>query len=321
MRKLAILDDYQRVALSTADWSAIRQHAEIHVFDRPFADEHAAAAALRDFEMICLLRERMPVPASLIAALPNLKFICITGAHNRTLDIAAARARGIVVSHTGNGASEFPTAELAWALILAAARYIPQEDRALRAGTWQTTIGTTLHGKTLGLVGLGRIGRQVAAIGRAFGMSVVAWSPHLTAERAEAGGAMLVGKNELFASSDVVSLHLVLGETTRGIVGAAEFARMRPGALLVNTARGPLIDEAALLAALRERRIRAALDVYDREPLPRDHPLLALDNVVLAPHLGFVVDDVYSVFFNDAVENVAAYLAGQPIRLMSAASR
>lgn len=305
----------------TADWSAIRRQVKVQVFDRPFADEREAAKALRDFEMICLLRERMAMPASLIAALPALKFICVTGAHNRTLDLAAAHERGIVVSHTRNGDSQYPTAELTWALILAATRHLPQEDRAMRAGAWQTTIGTTLHGKTLGMVGLGRIGRHVAALGRAFGMTVLAWSPHLTAERAEAEGARLVSKDTLFADSDVVSLHLVLGDTTRGIVGAGELARMRRGALLVNTARGPLIDEAALIEALRDRRIRAALDVYDREPLPPDHPLLTLDNAVLAPHLGFVVDDVYSVFFRDTVENVSAYLSGQPIRRLGAVAQ
>lgn len=317
MRRLAILDDYQQVALSLADWSAVQQQVDITVFSQPFTDEDEAAAALSEFEMIGLLRERTPFPASLVHKLPALEFICATGAHNRTLDIAAAQARQIVVTNTGSGDSEFPTTELTWALILAATRHITQEDSAMRSGAWQTTIGSTLHSKTLGIIGLGRIGRHVARVGRAFGMNVLAWSPRLTAERAEEGGALLATKDELFRNSDVITLHVVLNDDTRHLIGPDELRSMKTGALLVNTSRGPLIDEAALINALSDKRIRAALDVFHREPLPPDHPFLALDNVVLTPHLGFVVKEVYSTFYKDMAENIAAYLAGKPIRVVN----
>lgn len=315
-RKLAILDDYQNAARTAADWSVIQQQVDIQVFTQPFSSENDAAKALRDFDMIGLLRERTPFPASLIARLPSLKFICVTGTHNRTLDLAAAHERGITVSCTRSGSSEFPTTELTWALILAAARHLPQEDRALRSGRWQTTLGSTLNSKTLGIVGLGRIGRQVAHIGRAFGMNILAWSPRLTPERARESGASLAAKDELFSRSDVISLHVVLNDATRGLVGAAQIQRMKRGALLVNTSRGPLIDEKALIEALEARQINAALDVFHQEPLSPSHPLLSLDNVVLTPHLGFAVQEVYSVFYHDMVENISAYLAGRPIRLL-----
>lgn len=314
-RRLAILDDYQQVALSMADWSPIASVLDIEVFTRPFESEAQLLQALHGFEAVCLLRERTPLPRSVILQLPNLKFIGITGTHNRSLDFQTARERGIVVSHTGSGSSEHPTCELTWALILAAMRHLPQEDRALRAGKWQTTLGASIHGKTLGIVGLGRIGRRVAGIASAFGMRVAAWSPNLTPERAAQAGVTSVSKEALFQDSDIVSLHIVLSEATRGIVGAKELSSMRPGALLVNTSRGPLIDEAALLRELSAKRIRAALDVFSKEPLPQDHPLLHLDNVVLTPHLGFAVEEVYSVFYRDMVENVAAYLSGSPIRV------
>lgn len=315
--RIAVLDDYQRVAFDFADWSRVKAGAEVVVFDRNLATLDEAAAALADFDVICTMRERMPIPAALIERLPRLKLITITGAYNRTLDLAAAAARGVLVANTGNGSSQHPTAELTWALILAAARSVPQEGRRLREGGWQSTVGTTLHGRTLGVVGLGRLGKQVAAIGRAFGMQPLAWSPNLTADRAADAGARLVPKSELFEASDVVTLHMVLSERTRGLVGADDLGRMRDGAILVNTSRGPLIDEAALLQALRGGRISAGLDVFDQEPLAPDHPLRRLDNVVATPHLGYVSRETYSVFFTETVENLEAFMAGAPVRLVS----
>jgi phosphoglycerate dehydrogenase-like enzyme len=264
------------------------------------------------------MRERMAVPAALIERLPRLKMIAVTGAHNRTLELAAAAARDIVVSHTRDAGSEHATGELTWALILAAARQVCRENRTLRVGGWQQTVGTTLFGRTLGVLGLGRLGSVVAGIGKAFGMEVVAWSPNLTAERAQAGGARLVGKEELFAHSFVVTLHMVLSDRTRGLVGAPDLARLGKDSILVNTSRGPLIDEAALLDALRRRAIgAAALDCFDQEPLPADHPFRTMDNVVATPHLGYVTRETFEVFYSDTVENIEAFLAGRPIRLLT----
>jgi D-3-phosphoglycerate dehydrogenase len=320
MIEIAVLDDYQRVALSMADWSRLGSECRVTVFDRHLATVDEAAKALAGFDVICLLRERMPVPAGLIARLPNLKLIVVTGAHNRTLDLAAAEARGITVTHTRGGDSYYATTELALGLMIACARHLAFEDRGMRAGLWQRTVGMTLHGRTLGLLGLGRMGKRMAELGRALGMRVLAWSANLTAEAAEAAGATYVSKETLFCESDVVSIHLVLGERTRGLVGAAELALMKPTAFLVNTSRGPIVDEAALIAALRERRIAGAgLDVYDTEPLPPEHPLRTLDNVVLAPHLGFVTDGTYRTFYQDMVECIAAWRAGTPVRLLRAA--
>jgi phosphoglycerate dehydrogenase-like enzyme len=316
--RIAVLDDYQGVAFAYADWTRVRAAAEVTVFDRHLASVDAAAEALADYDAVCLMRERMPVPAALIERLPKLKLLVTTGAHNRTLDLEAARRRGIVVSATRNAGTEHPTAELTWALILGAARHLGVEAANLRSGGWQTTVGTTLHGRTLGVVGLGRIGARVAAQARAFGMEPIAWSPNLTADRAEAGGARLAAKAELFEAADVVTLHMVLSERTRGLVGADDLARMKPDALLVNTSRGPLVDEAALLAALRSNRIGgAALDVFEQEPLPADHPFRTLPNVLAAPHLGYVTRETYAVFFPDMVEAVEAWLAGRPIRLLT----
>lgn len=320
MLRIAVLDDYQRVALAYADWRRIQADHEVVVFDRNLATPDEAAEALADFDVICLMRERMAVPAALIERLPRLKLICVTGPHNRTLDLAAAAARGIVVSATRNAATQHATAELTWALILAAARGLAQEAATLRAGGWQETVGTTLHGRTLGVLGLGRIGATVAGLGKAFGMPVIAWSPNLTAERAALEGVRLVGREALFAESDVLSLHLVLSERTRALVGADDLARMKPDSILVNTARGPLIDEAALVAALTARRIgMAGLDVFDLEPLPANHPLRTLPNVVATPHLGYVTRETYAVFFPDTVENIEAFAAGAPIRRLDPA--
>ena len=316
--KVAVLDDYQGVALGFADWSRVEAACSVTVFDRNLATVDEAAEALADFDVICLMRERMPVPAVLIERLPRLKLIVVTGAHNRTLDLAAAVARGIVVSHTRNADTQFATAELAWGLILAAARHIASEAETLRRGGWQRTVGITLHGRTLGVLGLGRIGSVVARFGQAFGMPVIAWSPNLTAEKAQAAGARLVSKAELFAQSDVLTLHMVLSERSRGLVGAADLALLKPDAIVVNTSRGPLIDEGALVEALRARRIgMAALDCFDQEPLAPDHPLRGLDSVVATPHLGYVTRETYAVFFADTVDNIEAYLAGAPVRRLA----
>jgi len=315
--RIAILDDYQHVALKMADWSGLAPDCELVVFDRNLATEDEAARALADFDVLCLLRERIPMPRTLIERLPALKLIVVTGAHNRTLDLAAAKERGITVSHTRGGDSQYATPELAWGLILSLMRHIPQEHQRMREGGWQETVGTALHGQTLSILGLGRLGSRMASIGRAFGMEVLAWSPNLTAERAEAAGATLVAKNELFARADVLTIHLVLGERSRGLVGAAELQRMKPSAVLINTSRGPIVDEAALIAALEARDIRGAgLDVYDREPLPADHPLRRLDNVVLTPHLGYVTEGTYRMFYADTVEAIAAWRAGTPVRTL-----
>ena len=317
MTRIAILDDYQHVALKMADWSALPPDCELVVFDRNLATEDEAARALADFDVVCLLRERMPMPRTLIERLPALRLIVVTGAHNRTLDLAAAKERGITVSHTRGGDSQYATPELAWGLILSLMRHIPQEHQRMREGGWQETVGTALHGQTLSILGLGRLGSRMASIGRAFGMEVLAWSQNLTAERAEAAGATLVAKNELFARADVLTIHLVLGERSRGLVGAAELQRMKPSAVLINTSRGPIVDEAALIAALEARDIRGAgLDVYDREPLPADHPLRRLDNVVLTPHLGYVTEGTYRMFYADTVEAIAAWRAGTPVRTL-----
>jgi phosphoglycerate dehydrogenase-like enzyme len=313
--RIAILDDYQHVAMTMADWSALPPDCELVVFDRNLETEDEAARALADFDVVCLLRERMPMPRTLIERLPALKLIVVTGAHNRTLDLAAAKERGITVSHTRGGDSQYATPELAWGLILSLMRHIPQEHQRMREGGWQETVGTALYGRTLSILGLGRLGSRMASIGRAFGMAVLAWSQNLTAERAEAAGAALVAKDELFARADVLTIHLVLGERSRGLVGAAELGRMKKSAVLVNTSRGPIVDEAALVAALEGRDIRGAgLDVYDREPLPADHPLRPLGNVVLTPHLGYVTEGTYRRCDADTVEAIAAWRAGTPVR-------
>jgi phosphoglycerate dehydrogenase-like enzyme len=320
MQKLAILDDYQRVALSFADWSAVQARCDVTVFDRNLGDLDAAAAALQPFEIICAMRERQPFPRALFERLPNLKLLVTTGAQNRSIDLDAATDHGVLVCHTQGGYAQHTTAELAWALILAAMRHLPPEERAMRDGGWQSTIGRGLHGKTLGIIGLGRIGGRVAAFGNTFGMRVLAWSENLTAEAAQAKGAERVDKSALLGESDVISLHLVLSDRTRGIIGAGDIAMMRRGAVLVNTSRGPLIDEAALIQALKEKRIVAGLDVYDTEPLPATHPLRSMENAVLSPHLGYVTAEVYDDFFRHTVEDVTAFLDHAPIRVLNPAA-
>jgi phosphoglycerate dehydrogenase-like enzyme len=315
MMRVAILDDYQGMALQLADWRSLHPQAQMTAFSDHLDDEDAVAHRLHTFECVVLMRERTPFPASLLAKLPNLRLIVTPGMRNAA--VAAATERKVQVC--GTDMLPYPTAELAWGLILALVRHIPAEDRAVRAGRWQTTLGIGLKGKTLGLIGLGRLGGQVAEIGKAFGMEVVAWSQNLTAERATAAGATLVGKDELFQRADVVSIHVVLSPRSRGLVGAAELGRMKRSAFLVNTSRGPVVDEGALLAALRERRIAGAgLDVFEPEPLPKNHPLLALDNVVITPHLGYVTEENYRLLYGQAVEDIRAFLDGMPLRPLNA---
>ncbi len=320
MLRVAILDDYARVASNMADWSPLDGRCRIDVINRALAVPDEAAEVLAPYHVLCHLRERTAMPRALIERLANVRLVTISGAEHRTLDLAAAHERGIVVCHSapraGSGQGQ-GTPELTLGLMLALARKIAFEDARVRAGHWQSTLGTTLWGKTLGVIGLGRVGRRVAELGRAFGMTVLAWSPHMTTEAATAAGARLVTKDELIASSDYVSLHVVLGERSRGIVGARELAAMKPTAYLINTSRGPLVDEGALLTALRERRIGGAgLDVFWHEPLAVDHPIRTLPNVVLTPHLGYTVEESFRAFYEDAVENIAAWLDGKPIRVV-----
>lgn len=317
--KIAILNDYLRRSLASADWSAIAKTCDITVFDRAIPQAEAAAT-LRPFDIISTLRERMPISRELLAQLPNLKMLAITGLYNRTLDVAAATERGIVVSYTElRGPYRKATSELTWGLMLAVARHIPFEANQMRQGGWQNTAGFTLHGRTLGLLGLGRQGRYMVPVAKAFGMEVIAWSQNLTAEYAAQYGVRRVEKDELFAKSDVVSVHLVLGERTRGIVGARELALMKPSAILINTARGPIIDEEALIAALRANRIAGAgLDVFTHEPLAEDSPLRTLPNAVLMPHQGHNVQEFFEVAYADVVENITAFLNGKPIRILTA---
>ena len=317
MTRIAITDDYQNVALTLGDWKSI-PGAEITVFDKPFADEDDAARKLASFDVLTTMRERLALPESLIARLPDLKLICITGGHHRLLDQAAATKRGIVVSYTSGGNSVATTVEICFALMLAAARNLTQEDRAMRANRWQTQLGMSLDGRTLGVVGLGRIGGRVANLAKAFGMKVQAWSSNMTPEAAAQYGAALVDKETLFRTSDIVSLHLVLGDRSRDVVAAREFAWMQPHAILINTSRGPLVNEAAMIDALKARRIAAAgLDVYDIEPLLADHPLRKLDNAVLSPHQGFVTREIYETYYRETVENIRAFLSGAPLRVLN----
>jgi phosphoglycerate dehydrogenase-like enzyme len=315
MHRLAILDDYQHVAGSLADWSRLERAVDVRIFHDHLADLDAVAERLHDFEIVIAMRERTPFPAALFERLPKLELLVSTGARNRAIDLEAARNAGVVVCGTralGGG-----TVELTWGLIIALTRNIAREDAAVRGGEWQVSIGPELAGRTIGIVGLGRVGGRVAEIACAFGMSPVAWSENLTAERAAAVGARLVGKDELFETADIVTLHVVLSERTRGLVGARELALMKPTAYLVNTARGPIVDERALVAALDAGSIAgAALDVFDEEPLPLGHSLRALPNTVVTPHIGYVARDAYEAFYGDALEDIEAFLAGSPIRLL-----
>lgn len=317
--RVAVMDDWQGVARDSTDWSALAARAEVVFMSGAFADEDAAAAALAGFEIVIPMRERTAFTSTLLARLPKLKLIAQTGGRAQTMDLERATASGILVCNTMGERSSIGTAELTLGLILAAARRIPQGDAAIRAGRFQegVGIGPVLDGLTLGIIGFGRIGARVGMFGRALGMKLLAWSPNLTAETAAAGGATLASRDALLGGSDVISLHVVLSARSRHMLGAAELALMKPGALLVNTSRGPLVDEAALVAALNAGRIMAGLDVYDREPLPADHPIRTAANTVLTPHLGYGTTDTFRQFYRESVENVLAFLDGAPIRMVN----
>ncbi len=314
--RAAILDDYQNCALSLADWSRIAADVDVTVFNRPFESAEDAARALEPFEIVCAMRERTALGRDLLSRLPNLKLLVTTGLRNAAIDLNAARDLGVMVC--GTQVMGHATAELTWTLILGLARHLPIEAANMRSGGWQTTLGGDLRGKTLGVIGLGRLGSQVAKVGQAFGMEVVAWSQNLTPERAREVGVPAVSKDELFTGSDVVTVHLVLGDRTRGLVGEQEFAKMKPTAFLINTSRGPIVDTTALIAALQASRIAGAgIDVYDQEPLAPDHPLRSCPNALLTPHIGYVTEETYRVFYGQTVDAITAYLAGEPIRVLT----
>jgi phosphoglycerate dehydrogenase-like enzyme len=316
VHRIAVLDDYQSLATTYGDWSAVPQPAEIVVFHDHVAAEDDVVARLSAFDIVVAMRERTPFPRSLLSRLPNLRLLVTSGVRNKSIDLGAATDLGITVCGTGNLST--PAVELTWALILAAVRNVPQEDAGMRAGGWQHTVGGDLAGGTLGVVGLGRLGERVARIGQAFGMDVVAWSQNLTDERAAEVGARRVDKDELFATADVVTVHVVLSDRTTGLVGADELALMKHTAVLVNTSRGPVVDEQALIDAVRDGRIAGAgLDVFDVEPLPVDHPLRELRRVVLTPHIGYGTRGSYAIYHGEAVEDVVAWLAGSPVRVMN----
>ncbi len=323
--RIAVLDDYHRIAHELADWASLG--AEVDFFDRPIARERLPVA-LAAYDVLVLMRERTAFPREVLERLPALRLLVTTGMRNAAVDIDYLRERGVLVCGTGipgyGGTDLEPppgvpsTIELTWALILALAKRVAWEDAALRRGIWQEGLPTNLAGATLGLVGLGRLGAQMVAPARAFGMEVIAWSQNLTPERAAEVGVRHASREELLAASDVVSIHLVLSARSRGLIGAAELGRMKPTAVLVNTSRGPIVEEAALIDALRARRIAGAgLDVYDTEPLPPDHPLLGLPNVVLTPHLGYVSREGLAEMYGQAVEDLAAYRRGEPIRVIA----
>ena len=311
---VAILDDFQNVTRTLADWGRLPPHVSVTVFNDHVEGEKLVER-LKPFDVLVVTRERTKLPRSLVAQLPRLKLVVTAGMRNLGIDLAACREHGVLVCGTGSGSS--PTAELAWGLILALARHIPEEDRSLRAGTWQKTIGMGLKGKTLAVLGLGRLGTQVARVGLAFDMKVIAWSQNLTAERAAEAGCTRVEKTDLFRMADVLTIHLLLSDRTRGIVGRNELALMKPTAFMVNTARAAIVDEQALIDALMNRTIGGAgLDVFEREPLPADAPILRAPNTVLTPHLGYVTRETYDVYFPQALEDIEAWLAGKPIRII-----
>jgi phosphoglycerate dehydrogenase-like enzyme len=304
---VAVLDDYQGAALRLADWSVLDGRAAVTVFNDHLADTDAVVERLRGFDVLCVMRERTPLPRSTLERLPKLKLIVSTGARNAAIDVAAANERGVAVAFTGYTSA--PTIEMTWAMILAASRHIVAENLAFRRGGWQQGIGVGLAGKTLGVLGLGRVGGAVAEVGALFGMKVLTWSPNMTPERAAERGATAVSKAELLRRSDVLTIHMVLSPKTRGLLGADDLAQMKPTSLLVNTSRGALVDEAALVAALTSRRIgMAAIDVFDTEPLPADHPLRSLENVLGTPHIGYVADDLYRTFYGDTVKALDGWL-------------
>jgi phosphoglycerate dehydrogenase-like enzyme len=308
--KIAILDDYQNVALKMADWSALSGRAEITVFNDHLADPSALVERLLPFDMVCVMRERTPLPREVLQHLPRLKLIASTGSRNASIDMGAAKELGITVTATGYSSS--PTIEMTWALILASLRGVVHENNSIRNGGWQKSVGQDLSGKILGVAGLGNIGGQVARIGLAFGMKIIAWSQNMTPEIAEAAGAKLVSKDELFRQADIVTIHLILSGRTKGLVGAAELGLMKPTSRLINTSRGPIVDEPSLIKALRLHAIAgAAIDVFEEEPLPAQHPFRSLDNVLATPHIGYVSDGLYRTFYGDSLANITAWLDRQ----------
>jgi len=314
--RCAILDDYQNVALTVTDWSKVAADLDIKVFSQHIGGADNVIKALQGFTIVCAMRERTAFPRAVIEKLPDLKLLITTGARNASIDVAAAKERGVVVCGTPSTGS--PTAGIAIGLMLELTRRIGYENARMKAGQlWQTTIGVDLEGMTLGVLGLGKLGTRTAAIAKAFGMKVIAWSQNLTAEKCAAAGADYVSKEDLFRQADFITIHLVLSQRTRGLVGTREFALMKPSAYIINTSRGPIIDEAAVLAALREKRIAGAgLDVFDIEPLPIDHPLRKMDNVVLTPHLGYVAIQNYRAYFAGVVDDIRAFLDGKPVRVL-----
>jgi phosphoglycerate dehydrogenase-like enzyme len=307
---IAVLDDYQGVARAMADWTPVEARARVDVFSDHLSETDAVVRRLLPYDVVCVMRERTPLGRDLIERLPRLKLICSTGGRNASVDVAAAAERGIEVRHTGYTST--PTVELTWALILAGARHVTTESASLRGGGWQVTVGDDLATKTLGILGLGRVGSQVAKVGLAFGMHVIAWSQNLTVAAAEGAGARLVAKEELLRQSDIVSIHLVLSARTVGLIGAAELELMKPTARLVNTSRGPIVVESALTEALTAGRIAgAALDVFDTEPLPPDHPFRRIDRLLATPHIGYVSRGLYQRFYGDTVANILLWLDGR----------
>ena len=315
--RCAILDDYQNVALKLADWSPISKDVELKVFDKPFASQAEAIKALQGFAIVVGMRERTPFPRKVIEALPDLKLLITTGAKNNSFDIKACAERGITVCGTGGFGN--PTTGITFGLMLELTRRIGFENARLKAGeSWQVTIGRDLEGLTLGVVGLGRLGQRVAGVGKAFGMKVLAWSQNLTPEKAKEAGVEFASKEDLFRNSDFVTIHYQLGERSRGLITGEDIARMKKTAYLINTARAPIVDQAALLKALQDKTIAGAgLDVFEIEPLPLDHPYRKLDNVVITPHLGYVSEQNYRKYFPDIVEDIRAWLDGKPVRVIS----
>jgi phosphoglycerate dehydrogenase-like enzyme len=305
--QIAILDDYQRVAFQFADWTPVLAKAKVTVFSDHIADEAALVGRLQPFAVVCVMRERTPLTRPILSQLPNLKLIVSTGTRNASIDSAAAADLGITIAPTGYHETGAP--ELTWALLLALARHIVPENAAVRTGGWQERVGSDLAGKTIGIVGLGRIGSTIARYARAFDMAAIAWSEHLTAEKAVEAGARLVSKEQLFREADFVTVHLVLSKRSRGIITGAELRQMKPSAYFINTSRGPLVDEAALVRVLQDRSIAgAAVDVFDTEPLPADHPFRKLDNVLATPHIGYVSSDTYRIFYQDTVKAILEWL-------------
>jgi phosphoglycerate dehydrogenase-like enzyme len=317
--KIAIIDDYQNVALKMADWGSLPANIQVTVYNDHLASVDAIAKRLANFEIVIGVRERTPFRRELLERLPNLKLLGNMAMRNAAIDLDAATELGIVVCGTSAGPAS-ATAELAWGLILSLMRQIPKEDVAIRQGRFQTTLGSVVYGKVLGVMGLGRLGSQMATVGKAFGMSVIAWSQNMTTEKASQFGAILVTKDEIFARSDILTIHLQLSDRTRGLVQARELELMKPTAYLINTSRGPIVDETALIQALQNRTIAGAgLDVFEPEPLPENHPFLHMDNTVLTPHLGYVTKETYHDWYSDTVENIKGFLAGQPVRVMNPA--